>query len=80
MVAADHYCSKELQCQLEVQFPCAGSDFRRPIEGRSPANRKEVPLCDVIAVCYRNALFVDGLYGSACKETVPFNGSNSGSL
>jgi len=31
-------------------------------------------------VGYRDALFVDGLYGSGCKEIVPFNGSNSGSL
>jgi hypothetical protein len=31
-------------------------------------------------VGYRDALFVDGLYGSARKEIVPFNGSNSGSL
>ena len=31
-------------------------------------------------VGYRDALFVDGLYGSACKEIVPFNRSNSGSL
>ena len=35
---------------------------------------------DVIAVGYRDALFVDRLYGSGCKEIVPFNGSNSGSL
>jgi hypothetical protein len=31
-------------------------------------------------VGYRDALFVDRLYGSGCKEIVPFNGSNSGSL
>jgi hypothetical protein len=35
---------------------------------------------DVIAAGYRDVLFVDGLYGSACKEIDPFNGSNSGSL
>jgi hypothetical protein len=29
---------------------------------------------------YSDRLFVDGLYGSACKEIFPFNGSNSGSL
>jgi len=28
----------------------------------------------------RDAFFVGGLYGSACKEIAPFNGSNSGSL
>jgi hypothetical protein len=31
-------------------------------------------------VGYRDALFVNRLYGSGCKEIVPFNGSNSGSL
>jgi hypothetical protein len=35
---------------------------------------------DVLAVGYRDALLVDGLYGSACKEIDPFNGLNSGSL
>ena len=35
---------------------------------------------EVIAAGYRDALFVGVLYGSACKEIVPCNGSNSGSL
>jgi hypothetical protein len=39
-----------------------------------------LPLANYRHVVYRAALFVDGLYGSACKEIVPFNGSNSGSL
>ena len=35
---------------------------------------------DVLAVGYPPPLLVDGLYGSACKESGPFSGSNSGSL
>ena len=52
----------------------ASSAFRLKTEIKRLINGYKV-LCGL-----RDAFFVGRLYGSACKQIVPFNGSNSGSL
>ena len=86
---ARHECHFRVALSRTRRF-CALILSRNPTGGRAVirlSERKPVKTADhrvfqsdVIPVGYRDALFVDGLYGSACKEIVPFNGSNSGSL